>query len=391
MTITLQYPVDEIKLAVWIAAGWTHLTLWYADQPDGVYTNASATVAPTTLALMSSTPDYVSELTYTSGSYGQWFKVRLYDGVNYSPLNQSKPIHGGGGTTLKALRQQLGVIVNDMVVATTTAAGSSSAATILHRDIVRRADDHFNGQFFNDVTQGDWGLVSDFTQATGVFAFSPVLTGSVADASEIEITRRWTPDQYRDAINDAVHEAYPVLMRNVVNTSVRTVNQVYGYQVPGDIKKASQVEVERLTNQTSTDAESFGMPWDNFPFRRKTRGLQNWIELKSNPPADRRLRITGEGPLSEAYNDTDSIEIVGPQAKLLCYLGAAYLYRLLANDAASSDTDRYEEMAKYYELKFERNKGKHGAPRPHTIVWNDQNMLTGYRGNRDLGYWDTSS
>jgi hypothetical protein len=37
--VTVDYPLDEIKLAELIADGWTHLTLWYANTPDGSYSN----------------------------------------------------------------------------------------------------------------------------------------------------------------------------------------------------------------------------------------------------------------------------------------------------------------------------------------------------------------
>lgn len=37
MAVTVDYALDEIQLAQLIADGWTHLTLWYANTPDGSY------------------------------------------------------------------------------------------------------------------------------------------------------------------------------------------------------------------------------------------------------------------------------------------------------------------------------------------------------------------
>lgn len=388
MSITIDYPVDELQLGVLIDEGWSALTLWVANSPDGVYTNAGVASVPATLSAAADDEDYTFTFEYGAGNDAQWYKVRAYDGSsNYSDINASKPFHGGGGTTLTVLRQKLGEMVNDMMVTTTTSSGSTTSAVAATREAKRRADGYFVGKYLHDTAQGDWSIVSAFTNSTGTFTLDPALPSAVADEAAIEVSTRWTPDEYRDAINWAVAASFPELGRPAVNTGLRTVSNQYVYQVPADILRVSRVEIASQTNLTSTDPAVHGQPWQNFPFRRHKDGLRRFIELKRNPPDGRRLRIIGEAQLSRVYSDSDYVEMVDPQVDLLLYHAAYYLYNKLANTAPSSDVDRYREMAQHFLGLYEAKKGQYSSGRPAIMIWNDHNMLTGYRGSPYEDQW----
>lgn len=385
--VTVDYPLDEIKLAELIADGWTHLTLWYANTPDGSYSNASATVSPATLALMSSTETYTATLTYTGGNPAQTFKVLAYDGSNYSALSDAAPFHGGGGTTLAVIRQRLGKEIRDMRVGTLTTSTTTTSAIFTAGDVARFPDDHFNNHFFHNTTRATWTTVTDWVQSTKT-ATVPAITGQ-ASGDTVEITGRFTPDELRDAINWAIQFAYPVLSRTIVNTGLRTAQDTYQFDVPHDIKSVSSLEIESSFSPESTDMATRGHPWRDVPYRILRDGLRQKIELERTELSDMRLRLIGTGPLSQLYNDSDYVEEVGPQVDLIVYYAAYHLYSGLTNEAASTDIDRYKNLADHYWTQAERCRPQHGQSRPAKRMWSAQVRASGT--NRGVGSFSGSS
>lgn len=381
MSVTVNHPIDEVKLAQYIADSWTHLTLWYANTPDGVYANSSATVSPTTLALMSSGTDYEATFTYAGGNAGMWFKVRLYNGSTYSDINDSTPFHGGGGTTFGALRQGLGTMLNDMVIATTTSIGNTTTANISDLKVIRWPDDYFIDFFFHATALGDKSIVTDSAKTGGVITVSPAVT-SIASGVAVELTRRFTPEDYRDAINWAIAAAYPKLNRTVTVTSLRTAEDIYQIQVPQDIRVVKKVEIETDSSGLTTPltATERGHPWREIPYSLIPDGLVQFIEFKNQLPYDpaaRRLRVTGEGLLSRVYNDSDMVEIVEPQSTLLLFLAAHHLYTLPPQSSAASDREFYEAQAKYFANMYEGYKNQYASGRAPRKVWGHDQRWNG--------------
>lgn len=388
MAVTVDYALDEIQLAQLIADGWTHLTLWYANTPDGSYANASATVSPATLALMSSGEDYEATLTYSAGSPAQWFKVLVFDGSNYSHVSDAAPFHGGGGTTLAVIRQRLGKEIRDMRVGTLTTSTTTTSAVFATGDVTRFTDDYFNQHFFHNTTRGAWTQVTDWVQSTKT-ATVPAIT-SQASGDSVELTARFTPDEYRDAINWAIQFAYPFLSRTIVSTALRTATNIYQFDVPHDIKSVSSLEIESSMYSSSTVAATRGHPWRDVPFKIIRDGLRQKIELESFYAPDLRLRLIGTGPLSQLYNDSDYVEEIGPQVDLIVYYAAHHLYTGLTNDAASTDIDRYKQLADHYWTLAERCKPQHSQPRPAKRMWSPQVRSMG-SNNRAAGSFSGSS
>lgn len=389
MSVTVSYPVDIVQLDAWIDDGFTTLTLWVANTPDGAYANSGVTPSPTTLALMVSGETYTATFTYSAGSGGLWGKVRAYDGANYSDLNLSKPFHFGNGTTLAYARQRLGKMLDDLITGTTTSSGGTTSAITTNVNVVRWPNDWFNGRFFNRTSgTEEWTQVSDFAVSAGsaTITLSPAVA-SVGSGVTFEVTKYWTPDQYRDAINWAIVTSYPVLSRNIVNTSLRTplasADDIFEITIPYDIREVYSIEISALNQTTILTQASNGQPWAQLPFEILRDGLVQWASFLRQPADDRRLRIRGSGILSPVYNDTDTIEIVEPQLTLLCYLAAHYLFRLLPPADASTDIDRWKELADYYMQMYERESNKFGIQRPAKRTWGHDSLRLGGGRNTD--------
>lgn len=366
MSVRITYPLDELQLNELVTAGWTSLTLWVADRPDGVYTNTGVTPQPATLAAMQSSATYEAVFEATSQNPAQWFRVRAYNGSTYTPLSDAAPFHGGGGTTLAVLRAALGKRLRDYVAATTTAAGTTTTAICTSFDVVRYPDNYFNNWFWRNTATGEMSQVTGFTKGTGTLTLSPAVA-AVGSGVGFELTKRWTPDEYRDALNWAIKSSYPTLSRTVISTSILTKDNVYQYQIPQDIRMLGRVEVESTTAGTSQATR--GHPWSDVPYTIVRDGLVQKIELKRELAAGRRLRLTGTGQLSQLYNDSDYVEIGPPQTDLLVYLAAHYLWKLLPNDAAATDIDRAEQLADYYMALYLKDRDTGAVPRTPKHYW----------------------
>jgi hypothetical protein len=196
---------------------------------------------------------------------------------------------------------------------------------------------------------------------------SPAVT-SVTSGTAFELFKRWTPEEYREAINWAIVNAYPYVNRQIVYTGTYTAEDTFRYQVPADIKMVTKVEFESNNNLDSTDPNKRGQPWRRVAFEQIRDGLLLYLEFKTDPfkktgNEARRIRIHGDGPVSQVFDYTDFTEVVEPQTDLIVYLAAHRLYTMLVGDQARSDNDRYEAMAKYYLNIYENMKGQHSSGR----------------------------
>ena len=217
--ITIDYSIDEVQLAQLMADGWTHIELFYSNTPEGPYATTSER-EPLALG------QYEYTLVYPAGNPGQSFVILLWDGTANSREQDSRRFPGGGGTTLARLRQLTGRMLHDMVEGTTTGSGSTTSAVCAQIAVTRFDDSHFMNWFFNRVTgTQEWTQVTASAKSTGTLTLSPAIA-SVGSGVGFELTRRWTPPEYREALNWAITAAYPTLSRQVVNTSLRT--QAFG-------------------------------------------------------------------------------------------------------------------------------------------------------------------
>jgi len=378
MTITINYPIDEIQLNSLITAGWTHLKLYYSNVPEGPYTDSGATSSPATLALiLTALEPFDASFTFAAGNAAQWFKVVTYDGVSTSDINDAPRFHGGGGTTLQVIRQKIGSLTNTMFSGTTTAAGAGGGSTAINTQakFTRFRDDYFgggtgvDGWFFNNLTSNTWSVVSDWVQSTGTFTFSPVFAAQVASGTQFEVMARWTPDEYRDAINWAIVNSYPTLSKPIMDTGTVTEEDIFVYTIPNNIRILNKIELESGSDLTSTNNKTRGMPWRRIAYSELDDGLERTVEFKRELVEGHRLRFTGTTMLNLLYNDSDYVEVIDPQVDLIVNLAAHKLYAMLANNDASSDIDRYKGQANYYLALFDQYKKTRSSRRKSKMTW----------------------
>lgn len=369
MSITLDYPVDELRLSELMDDGVTHLRLYSSATPEGPYTYTSVQVA-----LVAATYSYT--FTYASGNSALWYKVVSWDGATISDLRDSKAFHGGGGTTLAALVQSTGYRARDLIAATTTGVGNTTSAVVDDVELTRYSTGYFVGWYIQRTDTGAWSQVTAWDASTKTLTFSPAMA-SVGSGVPIILTKRWTPSEYRRAINWAVRNAYPAMSRSIVYTGLRTqvanAAKIYYYRVPLDMRTINAVEIETDVDlATSATAVDRGHPWRGLAFTPTKDGMEKGFELKHAAPDDRRLRVFGTGPLQQLYEQTDFVEVVDPETELLVYLAASHLYSLLTNEAASTDVDRFADLAKTNMGLYASHKSALAPGRQPQQSWSQQ-------------------
>lgn len=375
MSVTVNFSADELDLDTWIADGWTTLKLYSASSPDGSFTDTGLSPTPTLLSTANTAgPPHDFTFAYSGGNAAMWFKVVLYNGATTTNLNDASAFHGGGGTTLQVIRQRIGKLTHNMQIGATTSAGGVGGNTAIctTANFTRFRDDYFgggtgvDGWFFNNLGTNTWTVVSDWTQSTGTFTFSPVFAAQVGSAVSFEVSNRWTPDEYRDAINWAIVSSYPVLSKPIVDTSIVTVDNIMTYSIPNNIRILNKIEIE--TDRDTID-NAAGMPWRQVTYGEIDDGLSRSVEFKHELSSGRRLRFTGTTMLNQLYNDSDYVEVIDPQVDLIVYLAAHRLYAMLANTDTGSDIDRVQQQATYYMTLYNEGKTKHSSRRKSKKIW----------------------
>lgn len=378
MGITIEFPLDELQLLELQDEGYTTLELYYSNAPEGPYSATNITPSPATLAAaVTAEVPYIFSFVYSSGNASQWFKVVASDGSSTSDLVDAQAFHGGGGTNLETIRQKVGKITNTMLIGATTANGAADGSTAIanYAKFVRYRNDYFGGAagadgwIWNNLDTDEWTIVTDWDQSTGTFTFSPVFDAQVTSGIAFEVMTRWTPDEYRDAINWAISNSYPVLSKPVIDTATLTEEDIFEYPVPNSIKIVNKVEIESTSFSDSEDSRTRGLPWRQIAYEEIDDGLNRKIAFKRELDDGRRLRITGTTMLSQLYNDTDFVEIVDPQVDIIVYLAAHRLYTLLINSDASTDTQRFNEQAQYFLSLYEGAKRAKASRRKPRRLW----------------------
>jgi hypothetical protein len=385
MSIILNQDLDLLQLDALIADGWTTLKLYAANSPDGNFTDSSATVSPTTLALLLTAEEpYRSTFTHASGNAAQYFKIVAYNGAATSNLNDAKTFHGGGGTTLQMIRQRTGKAMKLLETGTTTAGGGTTTAICTTPSFTRHRDNYYgggstsiDGWIFHNLSTHEWSEISGWVASTGTFTFGAIT--SVGNGENFEVLSRFTPNEYRDAINWAISYCFPKLSVPIIDISITTVDDVYTYDIPNNIKIINKVEIESDSNPDSTALSTRGQPWKQIPYVPYDDGLQRKIEFKRNKDFDvsRRIRITGTSMLNQMYNDNDYCEIIDPQLDLLCYVAAHRLYAQLANTDSASDIDRWKAQANYYLSMYVDESKSKGSRRKAKKIWQAEAQWSG--------------
>lgn len=387
MAIIINHSLDELQLLDLQDQGYTTLALYYSNSPEGPYVNSNVTPSPATLAdAVTALVPYIFEFAFGSGNASQWFKIVATDGATTSSLSDSQAFHGGGGTNLQTIRQRIGKLTHTMLIGETTSAGAGDGSTAIadYAKFRRYRDDYFGGQadadgwIFNRLDTDEWTIINNWTQSSGTFNFSIPYSTAVGDGTTFEIMARWTPDEYRDAINWAIVNSYPVLSKPIIDTGMLTEEDIFEYPIPNSMKILNKVEIESTSFSDSEDTRTRGMPFREIAYYEIDDGLNRKIGFKRELDDGRRIRLTGTTMLSQVYNDSDFVEVIDPQVDIIVYLAAHRLYALLANTDASTDVQRFNEQAMYFRGLYEEAKRAKSSRRKPRKLWGHDARWSSY-------------
>jgi hypothetical protein len=260
---------------------------------------------------------------------------------------------------------------------------------------------------------GDERYILDFEASTGTVTPYYAFTVQVPNASTFLIFTRWTPGDYLRALNQAIHDAYPYVQRTFIDETLTTVANVWSYNL-GDYgsgatvtygattvtdtaqawqtnqfkgltvlsggnsgvaasNTATAITVAAWSPSTPTAGDEYQVihpildilnvsyqrsttyttrPYIDISFEPLDRDGTRVLQLTTYPPADRPLRITGRGKLTEWTSTVTSTSEIGqPQITLLQYLAAYHLFSKTPALSASQDREFYQsEAARFYDL-----------------------------------------
>jgi len=195
-------------------------------------------------------------------------------------------VAGAGGLTRTRaqLRRQIADRFEDLVMLTATANGSTT--TLLDTINVNAGTEHFNGReilFTSGTNDGLVRRITGTTSSTGTLTFAAVTASTATNDTADVYNRRgrgFTVAQYNRAINNAINDAYPLGMIEVVATVTNPA--AFDAETPEITVPASIIDVLELEY-----ADSSG-DYHVLPKARR-RGGYGWFA----DPASGQLRLHG--------------------------------------------------------------------------------------------------
>jgi len=197
--------------------------------------------------------------------------------------------------------------------------------------------------------------VVQFDPTTGQAAVNRAFTGVIDSGTVFHLYRRFTPDEYNTALEQAIADVWPYLYTLVIDDSLTTVANQFSYPIPATI-----VELERMSGgQVQLEANT---SLSTYPYRKlttwRTEGrniLLDPVELIPN----RTLRVIGLGHIPVPADDTDTIDFDTPELTLLVYMTIANLYGMQLG-VPRGDTDHTVGLEGKYRQLFDMNKDAWG-------------------------------
>lgn len=134
--------------------------------------------------------------------------------------------------------------------------------------------------------------------------------------------------QILDALNHALQEAYPLIYKPVLDTSLTTLASTYEYTVPLTIKSISKVEMKLSGNTDYSEVRGWSV----------RRGASSKLQFVNLPEPGATIRVHGFGPFDD-MTLSGSTDVQWPdQATVLLPVGAA-AYLLMSGEAGRVSTD----------------------------------------------------
>ncbi len=316
-------------------------------RPDGttVITNGVATLMPGTTGTYYYDVPHTTILTYT----GRW--VQLWQ-ASYGGLTFSRTLYFTVGTRLSVwsmstIRRKIAKSLRDYWPAIVTDIGTS-------RQIIDTARLYQDAGFFARAwtrpyfgTEANLGLerqASAFSSATVSLAQALATTTAVGD--RFDIHRRWSFDEYREAINNAIDTLFPKIYLPVVDeyslTSVAggTDYDISNLQYP--VSNLGRVEIE------TTDNRSWAPHTPALDPDRATLRLDS-----GSIPGGKKIRISYEARIPRLVNEWDVLECDDSRTDAivayLTYKAPVFLFRIEISNSPSTQHARAESLIKQFE------------------------------------------
>lgn len=255
-----------------------------------------------------------------------------------------------------SVARRLGVVKS----ITTSSDGDASGNTFVAVGLLDNFPTDLAEIWVYDPTQLEARRIVNYDEPEGICLVNRPFSAQVASGATLYIFRRFSPENYDDALRQAVEDCYPYLAQKVVDTSLTTVANQYDYTIPATIKS-----MERMDGATVEIEVTPGKPyvelrlWDTRTVL--TTSTQSYT-LVLNPHeflAGKTLRLTGLAPLAYPAADSDSLPIDAPQTTLLSLMVIKALYEQVQG-APGGDANAAAQREGKYLAEYERYKDAWG-------------------------------
>ncbi len=211
---------------------------------------------------------------------------------------------------LYQLRQSVALGLDDCVICKVDANATTSTcanATLL------KADDYYKGwdlRFYLGTHKDVTREVTDFVKSTGMVTFAPVVTNATDTTDYFELHRRFSTNQYNDAINRAIEIGKDEYLLDKKDESLTFTTDTYEYAVPSGFRYISQIYREDLTTASLYPTENLidSRQWWVIPVN-STNALIKFDNNKYPIGASFNgfnMRIIGQQLQSNLTNDADT-------------------------------------------------------------------------------------
>lgn len=272
------------------------------------YINGASSVWNPTIAELGSgyyrwsyTPSVAGSFEWSgTGSAGSPLPINFDVEATGVTVTVSAATSGALTQTFAQLRQRLADKFEDLVQLTATANGNVGKTTLIDTYHINPGTEHYNGRDVLCTSGTNAGLkrrVTGTADTTGTLTLNTALTAATATNDTFDVFNRrgrgFTIDQYNRAINNAINDAFPASVIEVV----ATITGAFDVDTPEITVPSSLVEVSALEAQDSTG------DWRIVP-KARSRGGDGWYPDK----ASGQLRLYGRNAWTV---DTLSLRVFG--------------------------------------------------------------------------------
>ena len=231
--------------------------------------------------------------------------------------------------TLSALALMVARSLDDCVSGVVT--GTSTNTTVVSNTLLK-PDDFYIGQqchFYAGTHLGQTREITDSALVNTVLTFSPAVVNICDTTDYYMLTKKFTYDQYKDAINLAIDKAKERYLLNKVTTSVTQVDDTYEYAVPDGYRYISKIIPEN-----TVDGDDY--------YELSAINSNDWDIVKD--PTAPVIRFTYEYKTGVHFEITgQSVQPTLSTDSAVCYMPTTYVVQM-AKAILMSSKPEYEKL-----------------------------------------------